>query len=205
MPKWIAPVIRKMCRKMETPKAVPHVLAGVESILTLPSPGGEQTMEGKIPALVAAVWFFVMQELTGKETTGKEFASKRNKILAEFKGMRDDVLIVGKVGADEEAWKGWETVGARDVKGWVQEVTSNGWLELDWFTNIDNGGAGGHQEESEDERPRKLAKREGLGMMMQDRYDYLSQENKAEYAAWRDTMLGAIENLIKEGIMDVDT
>ncbi|TVY19061.1 Origin recognition complex subunit 6 [Lachnellula arida] len=206
VPKWVAPVVRKMCREMENPAAVPHVLAGVESILTQPCPNGEQKMEGKVPALVAASWFFVTQELTGKETSGKEFALRCKKILGLFKEARDDVVVVGKVGDDEEAWKDWEAVVAGDVKGWVREITDNGWLELDWFTNIASGEAGAYvEEDEEDETTKRVGKREGLGTMMADRYDYLSEENRAEYAEYKRAMLVKINDLIHEGIMDMDT
>ncbi|TVY33316.1 hypothetical protein LSUB1_G007102 [Lachnellula subtilissima] len=161
VPKWVAPVVRKMCREMENPAAVPHVLAGVESILTQPCPDGEQNMQGKAPALVAACWFFVTQELTGKETSGKEFASRCKKILGLFKEARDDVVVVGKVGDDEEGWKDWEGVVAGDVKGWVREITENDWLALDWFTNIASGEAAAHAEDDDDETTKRVGKREG--------------------------------------------
>lgn len=189
---------------METPVAAPHVLAGVSSVLTLPCPSGGQEMVGKIPALVAAVWFFVMQESTGKETSGKEFAARCKAILGLFKGFREDDVVVGKVGDEEEGWKGWEVVVPKEVKSWVREITSNGWLELDWYTNINSGDAAANLEEDDDENPgnRTVVKKEGLGTTMQDRYDYLSQENRAEFAMWKETMLGTIDDLIKDGIMD---
>jgi len=205
VPRWVAPVVRKMCREMENPAAVPHVLAGVESILTQPCPDGEQKMQGKTPALVAASWFFVTQELTGKETSGREFASRCKKILGLFKEARDDVVVVGKVGDDEEGWNDWETVVAGDVKGWIREITENGWLALDWFTNIASGEAAAHAEDEDGETTKRVGKREGLGMMMADRYDYLSEENRAEYSKWKGAMLAKINDLAQEGIMDMDT
>jgi origin recognition complex subunit 6 len=205
VPKWVAPVVRKMCREMETPQAVPHVLAGVQSILTLPCSTGEQEMEGKVPALVAVVWFFVMQELTGEETSAKGFLQGHKKILKIFKNVKDDAVVTGKVGVGEESWKDWEKVVTKDLKGWIKEITDNGWLKLDWFTNIGSNAAGAYEEESEEETTKPVVKREGLGTTMQDRYDYLSQENMIEFEKWKGVMLETIDDLIKQGIMDMDT
>jgi len=108
------------------------------------------------------------------------------------------------VGDDDEGWKGWEAVVANDVTGWIKEITDNGWVELDWFMNIGSGAehAGG---ESEEETTKQVGKREGLGTTMQDRYDYLSQENRMEFDKWKGAMLETIDNLINKGIMNMDT
>lgn len=210
MPKWLPPVVRKLCREMDTRTAIPHVLAGVESILCLPPTSRSET---KLPALVVAVWFFVLQELTGKNTSSREFTERRKRVLEIFASVKEDEDIVAKIGDGEDAWKGWEVVGSADVQAWIVEVTNGDWLEMDWFVNIgsvddheDSMDVDGEERGDEDYADLKVPKGDqmGMGRMMQDEYDYLSAENQEQYGKWREAMLSTIDDLIKEGIMDMD-
>ena len=218
LPKWVAVVIRKMCKEFDAAKAVPHVWAGVESVLNLPCPGpdladGKEKMEGKMPALIAAVWFFVITRLVGKETNGKEYVKRRKQILEILLGVREDEAVAAKVGEEDGNWQGWEMVTTKDVDMWLGEIAEREWNTLDWFTNIDPGsGAGGVDEEVETndeeeekevvERASKRVRRAGLGTMMQAKFDYLSDEKRDEYAAWKQAMLAKINDLAAAGIMD---
>jgi origin recognition complex subunit 6 len=218
---WIAPGIRKLCREFGAGKAIPHVLAGVESVLFLSRPeletgeAREKGMEGKIPALVIAVWFFVMTRLAGEETNGEEYAENRKRALRILHGLKEDEGIVEKIGEKEESWVDWEKVSKKDVDAWLVEVGSNGWIEMDWFLNIDKGsGIGGAEAEIEGERENELdieaeererrAKRvrRNRGTMIQDNVDYLSEAKRKEYAAWKAEILATIDNLIRDGVMD---
>ncbi len=92
-----------------------------------------------------------------------------------------------------------------------------GWREMDWYINIEEGcgvgGDGGEKEEREDgdedevlEEKEKGNKRRRVGMG--DRYDYLSEENRAEYQEWKTMILAQIKKLKVEGgfgdEMDID-
>ncbi|RDL37250.1 uncharacterized protein BP5553_04683 [Venustampulla echinocandica] len=209
VPKWVPPVVRKLCAEMDTQTAIPHVLAGVESILCLPLAKRSGT---KLPALVAAVWFFVIQELTGKNISKREFTQRRTRVLEVFSSLREDEEIIEKIGDGEEVWGSWEDVGFADVQAWIVEVTQGDWLEMDWFVNIGSSGDDGDamdvdgEEEDQDIDDMSAPRRNqmGMGRMMQDEYDYLSAENQEEYAEWREIMLSTIDDLIKEGIMNMD-
>ncbi|KAH8816237.1 origin recognition complex subunit 6-domain-containing protein [Xylogone sp. PMI_703] len=189
VPPWIAPCVRLMCRKLHTRRAIPHVLAGVETVLTMPTPGprpgedgdgdgddeadegrGTRMMKGKekIPALVAAIWFFVTTRLRGTATDGKAYTRERKAVLDVLgKQIRDDEWVLERVGGrssasatagalskegkgkgksedqdEEKNWHGWEPIGPKDVDAWLLEINSSGWLTLDWFTNIEEGSAG---------------------------------------------------------------
>ena len=52
------------------------------------------------------------------------------------------------------------------------------------------------------ERASKRVRRAGLGTMMQAKFDYLSDEKRDEYAAWKQAMLAKINDLAAAGIMD---
>jgi origin recognition complex subunit 6 len=219
LPRWLAPTVRAMCRGMDAGKAVPHVLAGVESVLCLPCPreqagteGGKQKMEGKLPALVAAVLFFAMTRLAGEETNGKEYLRQRKLVLDILAGMRDDAVVVGKVGDGEGGWLGWEVVRDTDIDAWLKDLPKRGWLEMDWFQNIveGSGADGGAVDDDYDMdegslNPDKSGKeilRAGLGTMRQDKFDYLSEAKRNEYAEWKAEILLKIDVLIAGGIMD---
>jgi origin recognition complex subunit 6 len=99
------------------------ILAGVTAILTVPSPSLSNDRENqkedkkdKIPALIAAVYFFVCTKLSGRETTGQEYASRRKVIVSALAKLRDELsgTIHGKK-EEGTVWEGWERVGTKDV------------------------------------------------------------------------------------------
>jgi origin recognition complex subunit 6 len=205
-----------MCTVMETRQAIPHIMAGIESMLrlprTLPTEKDESPVQPgtKTPALIAATWFFVMQELSGKDITGSEFRERRTKIMKVFKDVKRDKDIVVKITGDvDEFWEGWEDIEPRDVQAWISAVTERDWLEMDWLTNIGKvedqdrlEESNGHVDSQETDTFSNLGKRKRTGRMMQDEYDYLSPENKAEYQQWKDSILAQIDDLIAGAVMD---
>jgi origin recognition complex subunit 6 len=205
-----------MCTVMETRQAIPHVIAGVESMLRLPKtlPTGKEESPlqpgNKTPALIAATWFFVLQEFSGKDITGSEFRERRTKIMKVFKDIKNDKVIAAKITGDvDEFWESWEDIEPMDVQAWIAAVTERDWLEMDWFTNIgkpeDQGPLGesnNHMDAQEFDTSSSLGKRRRIGRMMQDEYDYLSPENKAEYQHWKENILAQIDDLIAGGVMD---
>jgi origin recognition complex subunit 6 len=221
LPKWVGPAIRKICTEFDAGKAVPHVWAGVESVLYLPCPKDmdgdenmqEGKMEGKLPALVAAVWFYAVTRMTGKETNKKDLFEWKKGVLRILRGLKEDEVMLAKVGDEEESWESWEHVSMTNLNNWISEIIEKGWSEMDWYTNIEAGsGASGRvdvEDEDEDEedeevmeRSSKRVLRAGLGTMMQPKFDYLSDEKRDEYAVWKEAMLAKIDDLVTRGIMD---
>ncbi|KFY71449.1 hypothetical protein V499_08358 [Pseudogymnoascus sp. VKM F-103] len=222
---WIRPVVRGLCAKMEARGAIAHVLAGVGSVLTLPTPKpekGEAKEKEKVPALVAAVYVLVHTRLTGKEVNGKEYVALRRGILATLKALRADEEVVRKVEKEEpgeKGWEGWTDIVGKDVDAWLMQLSSKGWVGLDWFENIESG-SGIEGPEARDE-PMDDAEDEdadgddngeedsimGLGTMMQERVDYLSTRKREEYQIWKDGILEKIERIerAEAGADDMDT
>jgi origin recognition complex subunit 6 len=223
---WIHPTIRHLCTSLHAPAAAHHILAGVTTILTTPSPvasegsGKGEDKKDRIPALLGAVYFFVRTRLQGVETSGKEYIEQREKVLEGLEQARKEVdAKKGKgKGEDRDAlfWKGWEDVGTGDVDAYLQEISGRGWLDLDWFQNVIEGSGleleqGVDEEWLEDEEMRKVeitrARLErkdalkrgvlmgGLGTMMQDRVDWLSEERREDFRSWKEDVLGRIKEI----------
>ncbi len=88
---WIHQTIRRLCNKLGAPAAAPHILAGVTTILTQPSPSSNNAEENqKIPALIAAVYLSVCTRLSQRDTCGEEYVSQRKEILSTLGKLRED-------------------------------------------------------------------------------------------------------------------
>jgi origin recognition complex subunit 6 len=216
--------VRVICKYLNSPAAAPHVLAGVTSVLTLPSPAsvGEQDRakdkKDKVPALLAAMFLFIRTRLVGQATSGKEYTKLRQLVLNALARARADqelgekIYKTGNVSKDKE-WEKWEDVSTKDIDAWLLEVSSKGWLQLDWFGNIVEGSGleadvpeGADEADEADELMPDVAdpegngteedmSQDGLGTMMQDRVDYLSEKKRAEYKVWKDGIMARIEEL----------
>ena len=204
---------------METPRAVPHLLAGVESVLCLPCPSdpngdNEKGMEGKLPALIAALWFFVVVKMRGKEGQGQENLARKKMVRDVLLSAREDEGVSERVGQEEDAWEGWEEVVEKDVNLWRKEIVMKGWREMDWFENIVEGcGVDGEAhfetDDGDDDDDSTSGEFEGevrraaMGSMINPKYTMTSAKRK-EYEEWKDMMLAKMEELIEDDIMDVD-
>jgi origin recognition complex subunit 6 len=201
---------------------MPHVLAGVESVMLLPCPGpedgdedvGGERMSGKTPALIAAVFSFVMVRLTGQQTDTKQYNEQVRRVLSVLRELREDEAALARIGEGEEAWKGWEEVRKKDVDDWLKEISNHGWLRMAWWENIiDGSGASGEVEiespESEEEREdadeeeeSKRLREVRAGSMRQEEFDYLSETKREQFARWKKLMLVKIDELVQSGILE---
>ncbi|KAL9631808.1 MAG: hypothetical protein Q9164_005693 [Protoblastenia rupestris] len=214
VPVWVMPVIRRLCKKLEAPAAPHHIYAGVSSIFAARSQDdGSMDQLGliKIPALIIVVFFLVATRLAGIATPSKRYVYQRELALTMMKELAaQDVEL--------------EEVDNADVDALMRQVGARKWTEMDWFGNIQLG-SGTDIEEDEanivDEGPlipgtrRKIRILEesepeylqpGLGTMMQDKVDYLSDERRRDYLEWKTDILLRIQELEKEqeSTMDVD-
>jgi origin recognition complex subunit 6 len=226
----VPPAIRALCAGLDAGRAVPHVIAGLESVLFLPCPGtkgleGDQTMQegqsaeagmkGKMPALIAAILSFAIARLTGMETDAKEYNQRVKRAIALLRDVREDEAMVEKIGEGQEEWEGWEVVTKKDVDAWLREIGSKGWLRMDWWENMAQGsGVSGQveegyvEDEDNDEQARAAEReRERLwktrsGTMKQDQFDYLSEAKREQFARWKELMLVKMDNLVEGGAVD---
>jgi hypothetical protein len=121
--------------------AIPHVLAGVATILT---PSDSETRNGtgkrdKEGALIIAVSFFVFMRLMDMQTTGEEYVALRASAIR---------ALEGQITAHGDQ----EVVEASDVDTWIKEISEAGWEKEAWFENIEAAsGVVGQEEPVEDE------------------------------------------------------
>ena len=223
LPKWVGPAIRLICKEMDTPKAIPHVYVGVESVWLLPCPTTNRTekaMEGKLPALVAVIWSFVAERLREKRIKAAEETEQLRAVFKLMKGLRENEEVVKRVGDSDESWESWESLTAAHYKAWVAEV-NDFWLDMDWFNNISVGSGVNRKADDDEEdsivqeelsseevlrlRKREIANNPGLGRMVDLRFE-ISDEKTYEYEQWKQAMLTRITELAsREGVDKMDT
>lgn len=184
---WVPHVARALCVRMEATEAIPHVLAGMETVLRRPGPvpeGGRQ-----YAALIMALFFWVQQRLEERQWTGaslKEQRVKMGRLLAE---MREDPLMESQIGG---SWTAWEEPRSEHVNAWIRNMAEAGIFEQDWAQNV---GLGGQMEDSavpsdvdvDDSSSQADLDRMmgyGLGTMRQPEVDFLSRDKLARHEEW---------------------
>lgn len=172
---------------------------------------GRRVEEGQVPALVVVVMLYAVIRLAGRRTSGREHHVRRGKAVG--------VLM----GCEACAGRGEEEL-VDEVEELLMEGRERGWLEMEWFGNIVEGsglevGGAGEEDEDEDEEDARLSRAEaktplkkrrkvmdaqaavsqgGLGTMMQDKVDYLSEERRAGYLRWKERVLKRVEEIERE-------
>ena len=195
------PVIRRLCKRLGTPGAPHHIFAGVSSIITSIQAGEPTNVlhDIKIPALIIAIYFFTTARLAGVEIKSEKLVHQMAQAL---------ILI------EECAEQGveLEVVSEMDVRAHLRRVALEKWVEMDWFRNIELGSGieangdgadlasnpspsendeqdivlpGRRRLRANPEEPDKEYLRPGLGTMMQEKVDYLSDEHERDFQEWK--------------------
>ncbi|KAL9098228.1 MAG: hypothetical protein Q9163_006078 [Psora crenata] len=215
VPVWVMPVIRKLCRKLEAPAAPHHIYAGVSSVLAMQSHEDTPTVKSqaiKLPALIIVIYFLVRTRLAGVATPSELYVNQRELALAMMKELATQDIELDKI-------------DNADIDDLMRQVGTRKWTEMDWFSNIQLGsGVGTPQDDAnpvndvssgdeEGEDTFVLGMRgtcgslgnsghrylqPGLGTMMQDKVDYLSDERRRDYLGWKTDILLRISELEKE-------
>ena len=205
MPSWIMPVIRHMCKKLGALAAPHHVFAGVSSII----PTERRPEDLNIVALMITLFLLVLTRLTGVETGQAEY-SQRKKLALE--------AVEEAMNQKGESMKCNEA----NIDDYMRQVKTYHWTDMDWFGNVAVG-SGLLRQESDSEDPQadddagdddedrllpqlsdkfvsSLSEEEdflqaGLGTMMDERVDYLSDARRRSYDRWKTEMLLKIDEL----------
>lgn len=176
--------------------------------------------EPRIPALAAVILFYTLSRLSGKDTTHEQYIQQRELALSTLSGLSDNVRQ-----SEEEL--------ATNIEVFMREA-QKGWLQLDWYQNIIEGaglkGKGADEGDTIDQRSEhedvedneigntpasyrtKRAKmknesgvpRSGLGTMMHDSIDWLSEERRLDYIKWKAGIMARIEHMEREQGIAVD-
>lgn len=182
------------------------MLAGMESVLL---PGGRKTKDEwaleHATALCATVIFFVAMRIRDidqdQAVQPENYVPTRTEILGQLSRARQDVAVKGM--EPDALWEGWVDIADDDFDAAVLRVRENDWLEADWYDGIadvismslqqdgdvignqyEDGGLQGQQQRAD--------------TMFQEKYDYLSENRRAEYQTWKTAMLARISVLSAE-------
>ena len=213
-PTWVMPVIRNMCRKLGALAAPHHVFAGVSSVLS----SSDRPVDTNVAALVITLYILVLTRLTGVEAEPAEYF-RRKQLALEI--VEEAMTDQGEQMACNQA----------DIDDYMLYVSKYRWTDMDWFSNVDVGSGYHGREDSqrrdagdddvdEDEghillRPSKgfisMGSEEenylqaGLGTMMDDRGDYLSDPRRRSFERWKKKTLLQIDELeAREKATDAD-
>lgn len=138
IPSWISALVQRLCTDIFPPNAAPHVIAGVETVLTneashLPNDARlpVKRKKDKLPALVIAMCFFIMIRVTGRKGGPAECREKE----------RQAVEVVNRSRSDGDGWgrEDQEAIQVQDIDAWMVEIKSRGWLRMEWFEKIPDG------------------------------------------------------------------
>lgn len=201
------------------PDLAPTVIFGLESII---APYRRRTddewINGHLAALLAAIYWYVSESAQlapGEDMTADasraSLNARRKPILGALKSAREVVRPPTTRGrktaaATEEDkavfWDGWaESLRAADISAAVEEVAVRKWLDSDWFRSIDllrDAGEGVEQvglSASPDDLISTAAAVQirKADTMLQDRFDYLSEQRRVGYKHWKAGILRRLE------------
>ena len=216
-PVWVMPLVRSLCITFKTPLLPPHVYTGVCVVLKLselwpaaPSQTEEEAtqLRGTATALTVAIFFMVLTRMQRGKLTPDSYVEKCVEASDMVRMARGPEL-------EKE-----------DVDNWIRRMNSEGWCRgQEWWSNVPldvisidgNSGGGGDDELSEEDGVicRRRGKRKvvgeedaeeedpegvllpGLGTMMQDAVDWVSEERDRDYLEWKQDILRKIRQMEK--------
>ena len=204
IPTWTMPVIRQMCKKLGALAAPHHVFAGVSSIFS----SSDRPLDLNVVALMITIYLLVLTRLNGVENSQEVYSQRKKDALEAV----DKAMIQRgeRVECDEAS-----------IDTYMLHVKRYKWTDMDWFGNVvvgsgvaqfeddweepqmnidgadeDDGHILPHLSESFlDSFPEEDFLQAGLGTMMDDRVDYLSDARRRSYERWKRETLLLIDDL----------
>ncbi|KAG6122708.1 hypothetical protein E4U13_001527 [Claviceps humidiphila] len=212
---WIQPVIRHMCAESGQKKLAPTIFAGIEYTLVPDGrPAEDAWLVDHVTDLVAALYFFVMMRMRsitsgGAEINRESYVPLRKEILTLLTQAGQQVAVPA-FEEDDAFWAGWRSIQSRDFDAAVAKVNENKWLSGDWYDGIVDVLCSTDKDDvdmlelGQEERQTSLPTRRA-DAMLQEQNDYLSETRRADFAAWRDEMLGKIARAVpNQSVVKVD-
>lgn len=211
-PDWVMPLIRRLCTRFTTPLLPPHVYTGTCVVLKLAKlwpivgPEQEDELRSSITAMTIAIYFMVLTKMQRGKMTPELYVDRCGKAL-------DVAVEMGSVSFSKD-----------EVDGWIKKMNDKGWCrQQDWWDSVpedvmdveaqDKGREDVAEEDdvvgSKRKRRRLLVEGDqteddkegvllpGLGTMMQDAVDFLSEERTLNYLEWKEEVLGRIKQMEK--------
>lgn len=212
-PKWVMPLIRRLCAAFNTPMLPPHVYTGACIVLKLaelwPPADADQEDESRstISAMTIAIYFMVLTKMQKGKITPEVYLNRCEKAIKVTTEMRNDDLSKGV------------------VDDWIKRMNAEAWCRgQEWWDSVpedvmdvqaQNGGNAVDDLAEEDDVVSSKRKRRrlieddeaandadgvllpGLGTMMQDAVDFLSQERTLDFLEWKEGILEKIAQMEK--------
>lgn len=215
-PEWTMRTIRTLLKAFSFPNAAPHIYTGVESIVPLlarmsaavaetPSkrprraasalPAANSDLSNsRVLGLIAVLLFYVLSRMMDKDITPEQYLEWRSKAVS--------TLLKSPPGKD---------ISEEDLSVEIEQLMpmaqEEGWLQMEWFLNVLPPDAGEEMEgvEMTDGHATMGAKSRGLkdggsdyiglGTMIQDATDYLSERQREDYRIWKAGILARVEEI----------
>jgi origin recognition complex subunit 6 len=211
-PEFVMPTIRKLCKTFATPLLPPHVYTGTCVVLKLselwpPKRGSkgkardEVTFRSPVMMVTIGVYFMVLSRMQKGRVSAESFVRRLGKALevAELDTLPEEVEEwIKKMNAEGwcrgQGW--WESVPEEVMEGEEVEVE-----EIPDDVEEDEVVASSsrrrlHLDDGTEEDPEDLLL-PGLGTMMQDSVDWLSEERKLHFLDWKDGIMKRIRVMDK--------
>ncbi|KAE8409892.1 origin recognition complex, subunit 6 [Aspergillus pseudonomiae] len=194
-----------------------ETLEFVEPILVVKDKENDEDYKEVVNALVVAVYFLALARR--RSSLSEEEGETKKLDKKTFSEMRQTALVSIGLPSTERRHR-------EDVDQWIAVIMQQRWANgNEWFENIPQAGeldgddaylsdedgygegeerAKGTKRQKTTKSGRSLAKHSsrkgllpGLGTMMQDRVDWLSDDRKEDYIEWKATVLARIEQVQK--------
>jgi origin recognition complex subunit 6 len=217
-PEWVMPGIRMLVKKFAYPLATPHVYTGIESTLPLmarmsaaaaetPSKRSKRASnvsnaplaampETKTFALAVVIFLYVLTRMENRDITPEEYEERKGKAMRTMLE-----LPAAKNVTYEEL--------SSEIEDLMHVAIHEGWLQMEWFLNIS------HVESTDEMEGIEMASNGttqpaagralglksgssdyiGLGTMLQDTTDYLSERQRQDYKAWKAKIMARLEEI----------
>ncbi|MCJ1472530.1 hypothetical protein MMC13_001179 [Lambiella insularis] len=206
LPDWVMPSIHYLCRSTGASAAPPHVFVGISTAMSVFSSllGTPNTPAGRanLLALLVAIYLNVSLRISNRKVDAQSLDAEARFALE----------VVTRL---EEAHEAAPYVDVTDVHTWIIAFHEKAFLHMEWYQNVPrkgdfkalstglhtrNGGGLGLQSLRKQtlERTGKSTVLPGLGTMMQDRVDFVTQAKRADYISWKSNIMSRIQEINTE-------
>ena len=214
-PDFVMPAIRRLCKKFQTTEMAPHIYTGTciilkQSSLWPPdSTDVEQSLDADVTALLAALYLMVLTRMQRGKMTTKIFKGISSRAVEMFDSISEPQQI--------ERWiKTINSEGYCKGQGWWESVPAGVFdftvknLE-EAKTAVEDDDAEEH-DDLEPEGDIRLGRRKdldldqedpagvlfpGLGTMMSDAVDWLSNERRSRYQTWKKDLMRKMDTAVE--------
>jgi origin recognition complex subunit 6 len=205
-PPWAMPLIRRLCLTFSTPLLPPHVYTGlciVSKLAKLPAKqeAEEHTYERDMTSLTVALFFMVLSKMQRGKVSSESYSSDCSSACT-IANEEHPTIILTQEHIDE----------------WIKRISSENWTtDQEWWSSVpenifDRTRQSSPPADTDDPTINLTATKKrqritssdteqdpedtllpGLGTMMQESIDWLSEDRRADYLDWR----AGIESRIK--------